>query len=55
MMALFGWTTGKMATHYTHAANKKLLAAQAAELLKPARKGNEKRPHLRSGAGASEI
>jgi integrase len=51
LMALFGWSTGKMAHHYTHAADKKRLARDAVELLRPARKQNEKRPHLKPGAG----
>lgn len=53
LMALFGWSTGKMAHHYTNAADKKRLAASAAELLSPARKQNKKRPHLVSGEGAT--
>ena len=52
LMALFDWSTGKMAHHYTNAADKQRLAASAAELLNPARIKNEKRPHLASGAGA---
>ncbi len=51
LMALFGWSTGKMAHHYTHAADTKRLARDAVELLRPARKQNEKRPHLKPGAG----
>lgn len=33
LMALFGWSTGKMATHYTRAADQKRLAMDAAKLL----------------------
>jgi integrase len=53
LMALFGWSTPKMAMHYTLAADRKKLARSAGELLAPARSKNEKRPHLESGAGAS--
>jgi integrase len=54
LMAIFGWSTGKMAEHYTRAADRTLLARGAAELLlPPVRSENKKRPHLRSGAGAS--
>jgi hypothetical protein len=35
-MAIFGWSTGKMAQHYTRAADRKLLAQDAAQLLLPA-------------------
>jgi len=53
LMAIFGWTTGKQATHYTRAADRARLAHDAAQLLMlPARATNEKRPHLGSGAGA---
>ena len=52
LMAIFGWTTGKMAQHYTRAADRKLLAQDAAQLLLPAQVQNKKRPHLGSGAGA---
>jgi len=50
-MALFGWSTGKMASHYTRAADRKKLAQEAARMLLPAQPENEKRPHLGSGAG----
>jgi integrase len=33
LMAIFGWTTGKQAEHYTKAARKKLLAGRAMHLL----------------------
>jgi integrase len=51
LMAVFGWTTSKMATHYTRAANRKKLALGAAELLLRDQPENEKVPHLGSGAG----
>ncbi len=53
LMAIFGWSTGKMAQHYTRAADRKRLAHDAAQLLLPAQEQNEKRPHLEPGAGAS--
>lgn len=46
LMALYGWTTGKMADVYTRAADKKRLARSAAERLV-----NRDRPHPVSGAG----
>lgn len=52
LMAIFGWTTGKQAAHYTRAADRAKLARDAAMLLLPAQAENEKRPHLRPGAGA---
>ena len=52
LMAVFGWTTGKMAMHYTRSADRKRLAHDAAQLLLPAQEQNKKRPHLGSGAGA---
>ena len=52
IMAIFGWTTGKMATLYTRTADRKRLARDATELLMPARTQNEKRPHLKSSKGA---
>lgn len=51
LMALFGWSTGKMAAHYTKAADRKRLARDAATLLLPDQSLNESRPHLGSGAG----
>jgi integrase len=53
LMAIFGWSTGKMAQHYTRSADRTRLAHDAAQLLLPARVENEKRPHLRSGAGSA--
>jgi integrase len=53
LMAIFGWSTGKMAQHYTRSADRKRLAHDAAQLLLPAQPENKKVPHLGSGAGAS--
>jgi len=53
LMAIFGWSTGKMAQHYTRAADRKRLAHDAAQFLLPAQAANEKLPHLGSGAGSS--
>jgi integrase len=53
LMAIFGWSTGKMAMHYTRSADRKRLAHDAAQLLLPAQAENEKLPHLGPGAGAS--
>jgi integrase len=53
LMAIFGWSTAKMAAHYTRSADRKRLAHDAAQLLLPAQEQNEKRPHLEPGAGAS--
>ncbi|MFG1340575.1 tyrosine-type recombinase/integrase [Xanthobacter autotrophicus] len=52
LMALFGWSTGKMAQHYTKAADARRLSLNAAEKLLAGHLKNEKRPHLRSGGGA---
>jgi integrase len=52
LMAVFGWSTAKMAAHYTRNADRKRLAHDAAQLLLPAQEKNEKLPHLGSGAGA---
>lgn len=46
LMALFGWTSGKMADLYTRAADRKRLAKAAAEHLL-----NKNPPHLVPGAG----
>jgi integrase len=51
LMAIFGWTTGKMAQHYTHSADRARLARDAAQLLLPAQAKNEKVPHLTQGEG----
>ncbi len=40
LMAIFGWTTGKMPTHYARAVDRERLAMDAADLLMPARKKN---------------
>jgi integrase len=53
LMAIFGWTTGRMAQHYTRAADRARLARDAAQLLLPAQEANDKFPHLGSGEGAS--
>jgi integrase len=53
LMAIYGWETGKMAQHYTRAADRAKLAREAAQLLLPAQSMNENRPHLGPGAGAS--
>ena len=53
LMAIYGWSTGKMAQHYTRSADRARLARDAAQLLLPAQAENENRPHLGSGAGAS--
>lgn len=53
LMAIFGWSTGKMAQHYTRTADRKLLARDAAKMLLPVQDANEKRPHLAEGAGKS--
>jgi integrase len=52
LMAIFGWTTGKMATHYTRAAENKRLAMGAKHLLLPAQPANKSARTLLSGAGA---
>jgi integrase len=54
LMAIFGWSTGKMAQHYTRAADRKRLARDAAELLLPAQSENKSSRTLESGAGESE-
>jgi integrase len=51
LMSVFGWTTSKMATHYTRAANRKKIALGASEKLLRDQPVNEKVPHLGSGAG----
>jgi len=52
LMAIFGWTTSKQATHYTRAADRARLARDAASLLMPGQSANKNLPHLASGAGA---
>lgn len=54
LMALFGWTTGKMAQHYTKAADARRLALQAAGKLLVGQAQNEKRPHLTTGEGKTQ-
>ncbi len=53
LMAIFGWSTGKMAQHYTRSADRVRLARDAAEFLLPAQSENKKLPHLGPGAGDS--
>jgi integrase len=53
LMAIFGWSTGKMAQLYTKAADRKLLARGATALLLREQSENKNLPHLRPGAGAS--
>jgi integrase len=54
LMAIFGWSTGKMAQHYTRAADRMRLARDAAELLLPlAQPKNKIARTLGSGAGRS--
>lgn len=50
LMAMYGWTTEKMAVHYIRAANRRRLAREAAKLLL-AQPENTEIPHLGSGAG----
>lgn len=52
LMAIFGWSTGKMAQHYTRAADRSRLARDAAALQLPEQPKNKNLPHLRPGAGA---
>jgi integrase len=51
LMAIFGWSTGKMAQHYTRTADRMRLARGAAELLLPAQSENKNARTLGSGAG----
>lgn len=53
LMALFGWSSGKMAAHYTRAASQKRLAEEAASLLLPKRTANKSARTKRPGAGAN--
>jgi integrase len=41
LMAIFGWTTGKMAQHYTRSADRARLARDAAQLLLPVQPANK--------------
>jgi hypothetical protein len=51
-MAIFGWSTGKMAQHYTRTADRVRLARDAAELLLPsAQPENKNALTLGSGEG----
>jgi len=51
LMAMFGWSTEKMAVLYTKKASRRKLAADAAQLLLPAQTENAEVPHLSPGAG----
>jgi integrase len=51
LMAIFGWSTGKMAQHYTRSADRIRLARDAAEFLLPKQPENKNRPHLAPGEG----
>jgi integrase len=51
LMAIFGWSTGKMAQHYTRAADRMRLARDAAELLLPEGQPENKSART-SGPGA---
>jgi hypothetical protein len=50
-MAIFGWSTGKMAQHYTRTADRARLSRDAVSLLLPVQVENKERPHPGSGAG----
>lgn len=45
LMALYGWTSAKMAGHYTKAADRKRLSKSAARYLMPRTEGGENSPH----------
>lgn len=51
LMAIFGWTTVKMAELYTRSADRKRLAMQAGDKLLPRQKANKSARTLSSGAG----
>jgi integrase len=51
LMALFGWTSGRMATHYTKKASQKRLAKEAAHLLLDAQTQNKTPAPPKGGAG----
>lgn len=53
LMAIFGWSTGKMAQHYTRTADRTRLARDAAQFLLPDQSENKKVPHLTPSAGVS--
>jgi integrase len=54
LMAMFGWSTEKMAVLYTKKANRRKLAATAGALLLPAQTENVDVPHLSPGAGETQ-
>lgn len=51
--ALFGWTGGTMASHYTKTADRKMLAKAASEKIRNAKRPNNfsKRPNVKKDAG----
>lgn len=53
-MAMFGWSTGKMATHYTRAADRKRLARETAALMLGSAARTENESSLTSTTGAGE-
>src|ERR1700730_17065836 len=53
LMAIFGWSTGKMAQHYTRKADRKRLSQDAVHLLMRAQRGNENSLTLNPGEGAN--
>lgn len=54
LMALFGWSSNRMASHYTRAADRKRLSAQTAAMLIPVRRENETSRTMEAGAGKSQ-
>ena len=50
--AWYGWTGGRMASHYTRTANNKTLAVELAKKLSSEGSVNNKRPHLEKGEGS---
>ena len=53
LMAIFGWSSGRMAQHYTRKADRKRLARDAVHLLMRAQGGNENSLTLDQGEGAN--
>lgn len=53
LMAIFGWSSGRMAQHYTRKADRKRLAQDAVHLLMRAQRGNENSLTLNPGEGAN--
>jgi hypothetical protein len=52
-MAIFGWSTGTMAQHYTRKADRKRLAQDAVRLLLRGQGANKNFPHLEPGEGVN--